>query len=42
VQFVEGVFATGEAAEEPARGLMVTRDQSSHRPGQQTGLWRGV
>lgn len=42
VQFVEGVFATSEAAEEPARGLMVTCDQNSHRPGQQTGLWRGV
>lgn len=42
VQFVKGFFAASETAKEPARGLMVTRDQNSHRPRQQTGLWRGV
>jgi len=42
MQFIESVSATGEAAEESARGVVVTRDKSTHRPGQQTGLWSGV
>lgn len=38
----KGVPAAGAAPAQPARGPVVARDQSADRPGQQTGVRRGI
>lgn len=42
LQFVEGFPAADPAQEKLTRGPVVARDESAHRPGNETDVWRGI